>query len=81
LENDSQQYRGTFRSNCGDVSATCLPLQTEVEIELVVSVRPRAPKAWLRGLMQALRVEDNPRGGCGFSRRGEAFTFCIEAKE
>ena len=64
--NDSQQYRGTSHGNCGDVPATCLPLQTEVEI--VVSPRRSAPKAWLRGIMQVLRVEDDPRGGCGFSR-------------
>jgi hypothetical protein len=62
-------------------TATYLPLQTEVEIDIVVSPLPGAPKAWLRGIMQVLRVEDDARGGCGFSLGGEAFTLCTEAKE
>jgi hypothetical protein len=42
-------------------------LQTEVEVEIVVSPRPGAPKAWLKGLMRVLRVDDDPRGDRGFS--------------
>jgi hypothetical protein len=42
---------------------------------------PARPRAWLSGLMQVLRVEDDPHGGCGFSLGVEALTFCTEAKD
>jgi hypothetical protein len=53
-------------------TARCPPLQTEVEIEIVVPPLHGASKAWLKGIMQVLRVEDGPDGGCGFSLAGKA---------
>lgn len=62
-------------------TTTWPPLKTEVEIKIVVFPLAGAPRAWLKGIMQVLRLEDDPRGGCGFSLVGEAFTLCTEAKE
>jgi hypothetical protein len=53
----------------------CPPLQTEVEIEIGVPPLHGAPKTWLRGIMQVLRVEAGPRGGCGFSLGGKALVI------
>ena len=52
----------------------CPPLQTEIEIEIVVPPLHGAPKAWLKGIMQVLRVDAGPRG-CGFSLAGKALTI------
>jgi hypothetical protein len=53
-------------------TARCPPLQTEVEIEIVVPPLHGAPKAWLKGIMQVLRVEAGPGGEGGFSLAGKA---------
>jgi len=59
------------------VSATCPPLMSEVEVEIVVFWAPTGPESCLRGKMQVLRREDesNGPGGCGFSLSGEAFAL------
>jgi hypothetical protein len=63
-------------------TASCPPLQTEVEIEIVVpSKLPGTPKARLKGTMQVLRLEDDRRGGCGFSLAGKAFSLRPAAKK
>jgi hypothetical protein len=65
------------------VSATCPPLMSEVEVEIVFSAVPKGPKAWLSGKMQVVRREDesNGPGGRGFSLSGKAFAVCATAKE
>ena len=55
-------------------TARCPPVQTEIEIEIVVPPLHGAPKAWLKGIMQVLRVDAGPRG-CGFSLAGKALTI------
>jgi hypothetical protein len=56
-------------------SARCPPLHKEVEIEIVVPPLHGAPKAWLKGIMQVLRVEAGPGGGFGFSLAGKALAI------
>jgi hypothetical protein len=56
-------------------TARCPPVQTEIEIEIVVPPLHGAPKAWLKGIMQVLRVEAGPHGGYGFSLAGNALTI------
>jgi hypothetical protein len=53
----------------------CPPPQTEVEIEIVVPTLHGAPKAWLKGIMQVLRVEAGPGDGFGFSLAGKALVI------
>jgi hypothetical protein len=53
-------------------TAKCPPVQAEVEVEIVVRSLHGAPKAWLKGIMQVLRVEAPPGGQCGFSLAGKA---------
>jgi hypothetical protein len=56
-------------------SARCPPLHKEVEIEIVVPPLHGTPKAWLKGIMQVLRVEAAPAGGFGFSLVGKALAI------
>jgi hypothetical protein len=53
-------------------TARCPPLHKEVEVEIVVPPLHGAPKAWLKGIMQVLRVEAGPGDGFGFSLAGKA---------
>jgi len=53
--------------------AKCPTIQTEVEIHIVVPPLAGSARTWLRGVMQVLRVEDDPRGGCGFSLAGKTW--------
>lgn len=56
-------------------TARCPPLHKDVEIEIAVPPLHGAPKAWLKGIMQVLRVEAGPGGECGFSLTGKALAI------
>ena len=57
------------------LSGTCPPVECRVEVEIVVSKLPEAPRASLKAIMKVLRREDHFPGGCGFSIAGEPFTL------
>ncbi len=61
-------------------SSTLPPLESKVEVEIAISAFPEARKAWLKGIMKVLRLEDNQQGAVGFSVAGEAFSLCTDTK-
>jgi PilZ domain-containing protein len=53
----------------------CPALETVVEVQIVVPPVGGSARAWLRGVMQVIRVEDDPRGGFGFSLVGKTWAI------
>lgn len=53
----------------------CPTVETVVEIQIVVPPVGDSARAWLRGVMQVIRVEDNPGGGFGFSLAGKTWVI------
>jgi hypothetical protein len=62
------------------VSPILPPLDCRIEVDIVITAFPEAPRAWLKGIMKVLRLEDNREGGSGFTVAGDAFTLCTEVE-
>ena len=80
-KSDSFTRDVSVRSACSfSEGPTLPPLDCRIEVDIAIAAFPEAPRAWLKGIMKVLRLEDDRENGSGFMVAGDAFTLCTEVE-